>query len=101
MSRMQDQLKARIRDVHKMVRRYDDSLKELKAYFDERPSAAAQALLLSLPEQLEVLRQYALSRFGVDLEDREQRQKHSSLNKFRNLGALLRPPGDSLKQRPF
>jgi hypothetical protein len=77
MSRMQDQLEARIRDVHKMLRRYDDSLKELKAYFDERPNAAAQALLLSLPEQLEVWRQYALSRFGVDLEDREQRQKHS------------------------
>ena len=65
-SRMQDQLEARIRDVHKMVRRYDDSLKELKAYFDERPNAAAQALLLSLSEQLDVWRQYALSRFGVD-----------------------------------
>jgi hypothetical protein len=60
-----------------MVRRYDDSLKELKAYFDEHPKARAQELLLSLPELLEVWRQYALSRFGVDLEDRQQRQKHS------------------------
>ena len=77
MSRMQDQFEARIRDAHKMVRRYDNSLKELKAHFNERPKAAAQALLISLPEQLEVLRQYALSRFGVDLQDREQRQKHT------------------------
>ena len=77
MSRMQDQFEARIGDAHKMLRRYEDSLKELKAYFDERPNVAAQALLLSLPEQLEVWRQYALSRFGVDLEDQEQRQEHS------------------------
>ncbi len=74
---MQDQFEARILDAHKMARRYDNSLKGLKAHFDERPKAAAQALLISLPEQLEVWRQYALARFGVDLEDREQRQKHS------------------------
>jgi hypothetical protein len=74
MSRMQDQFEARIRDAHKMARRYDNSLKELKAHFDERPKAAAQALMISLPEQLEVWRQYALARFGVDLEDREQRK---------------------------
>jgi hypothetical protein len=73
---MQDQFEARILDAHKMARRYDNSLKGLKAHFDERPKAAAQALLISLPEQLEVWRQYALARFGVDLEDREQRQKH-------------------------
>jgi hypothetical protein len=57
-----------------MARRYENSLDKLKADFKERPNATAQALLLYLPEQLEVWRQYALSRFGVDLEDREQRQ---------------------------
>jgi hypothetical protein len=77
MSRMQDQLEARIRDAHKKLRRYDNSLKELKAYFDERPNASAQALLHSLPDQLAVWRQYAWSRFGVDMEDWEQRQNHN------------------------
>ena len=75
MSCMQDRFEARLKDAHKMARRYDNYLKELKAYFEEHPREAAQALLISLPEQLEVLRRYALSRFRVDLEDREQRKE--------------------------
>jgi RNA polymerase sigma factor (sigma-70 family) len=70
-----DQFEARVRDTHKRLRRYEDSLKELEAYFHERPEAVAHALLLCVPVQLEVWREYALSRFGVDLEDREQRKK--------------------------
>jgi O6-methylguanine-DNA--protein-cysteine methyltransferase len=75
MANSQDQFEARVRDTHKRLRRYEDSLKEFEAYFRERPQGAAQALLLSLPEQLEVWRKYVSSRFGVDLEDREQRKK--------------------------
>jgi hypothetical protein len=71
----QDQFEARVRDTHKRLRRYEDTLKEFEAHFRERPQGAAQALLLSLPEQLEVWRKYGSSRFGVDLEDREQRKK--------------------------
>jgi hypothetical protein len=68
-----EQFEARVRDTHKRLRRYENDLKELEEYFDERPLGAAQALLLSLPEWLETWRNYALARFGVDLEDREQR----------------------------
>ena len=75
MANSQDQFEARVRDTHKRLRRYEDSLKEFEAYFRERPQGAAQALLLSLPEWLEVWRKYGSSRFGVDLEDREQRKK--------------------------
>ena len=64
-----------MRDTHKRLRRYEESLKELEAYFHERPQGAADALLLSVPVQLEVQRKYALSRFGVDLKDREQRKR--------------------------
>ena len=75
MANSQDQFEARVRDTHKRLRRYEDSLKEFEAYFRERPQGAAQALLLSVPVQLEVQRKYALSRFGVDLKDREQRKR--------------------------
>jgi hypothetical protein len=75
MANSQDQFEARVRDTHKRLRRYEDSLKEFEAYFRERPHGAAQALLLSLPEWLEVWRKYGSSRFGVDLEDWEQRKK--------------------------
>jgi hypothetical protein len=68
------QFEARVRDTHKRLRRYENDLRELEAYFDERPRGAAQALLLSLPDHLEVWRNYAWSRFEVDLEDREQRR---------------------------
>ena len=80
MSEMYDQFDARIRGAQKRLRRFHSSRKELKAYFDERPNAAAQALLLGLPEQLEAWRQYALSRFEVDLEDREQREERRWTN---------------------
>ena len=75
MANSQDQFEARVRDTHKRLRRYEDTLKEFEAHFRERPHGAAQALLLSLPEWLEVWRKYGSSRFGVDLEDREQRKK--------------------------
>jgi hypothetical protein len=75
MANSQDQFEARVRDTHKRLRRYEDTLKEFEAHFRERPQGAAQALLLSLPAQLELWRKYGLSRFGVDLEDREQRKK--------------------------
>jgi DNA-binding CsgD family transcriptional regulator len=75
MAKSQDQFEARVRDTHKRLRRYEESLKELEAYFHERPQGAADALLLSVPVQLEVQRKYALSRFGVDLKDREQRKR--------------------------
>jgi hypothetical protein len=75
MANSQDQFEARLRKTHKRLRRYEESLKELEAYFHERPQGAADALLLSVPVQLEVQRKYALSRFGVDLEDREQRKR--------------------------
>jgi O6-methylguanine-DNA--protein-cysteine methyltransferase len=75
MANSQDQFEARVRDTHKRLRRYEESLKELEAYFHERPQGSADALLLSVPVQLEVWRKYASSRFGVDLEDREQRKK--------------------------
>jgi hypothetical protein len=68
-----EQFEARVRDTHKRLRRYENDLNELEAYFDERPLEAAQALLLSLPEWLEAWRNYALARFGVDLEAHEQR----------------------------
>jgi len=74
MYEMQDRFDARLRQVHKQQRQYDNTGKELKAYFEANPRRAAQALLLSLPAQLDVWRQYAVSRFGVDLEDREQRK---------------------------
>ena len=75
MANSRDQFEERVRDTHKRLRRYEESLKELEAYFHERPQGAADALLLSVPVQLEVQRKYALSRFGVDLEDREQRKR--------------------------
>jgi DNA-binding CsgD family transcriptional regulator len=75
MANSQDQFEARVRDIHKRLRRYEDSLKEFEAHFRERPQGAAQALLLSLPVHLEGWRKYGSSRFGVDLEDREQRKK--------------------------
>jgi hypothetical protein len=75
-----DQLETRIREAHKRMRRYNDTLKGFESHFKERPSAAAEALLLVLPAHLEEWRQYTLSRFGVDLEDREQRQKRRWTN---------------------
>jgi DNA-binding CsgD family transcriptional regulator len=75
MANSQDQFEERVRDTHKRLRRYEESLKELEAYFHERPQGAADALLLSVPVQLEVQRKYALSRFGVDLKDLEQRKR--------------------------
>ena len=69
------QLEARIRDAHKQMRQYSDTLKGFESHFKERPRGAAEALWLVLPVHLEVWRQHALSRFGVDLEDHEQRQK--------------------------
>jgi DNA-binding CsgD family transcriptional regulator len=75
MANSRDQFEERVRDTHKRLRRYEESLKELEAYFHERPQGAADALLLSVPVQLEVQRKYALSRFGVDLKDREQRKR--------------------------
>ena len=75
MANSRDQFEERLRDTHKRLRRYEESLKELEAYFHERPQGAADALLLSVPVQLEVQRKYALSRFGVDLKDREQRKR--------------------------
>jgi hypothetical protein len=74
MYEMQDRIDARLRQVHKQQRQYDNTGKELKAYFEANPRRAAQALLVSLPAQLDMWRQYAFSRFGVDLEDREQRK---------------------------
>jgi hypothetical protein len=62
------------------MRRYNDTLKGFESHFKERPRAAAEALLLVLPAHLEEWRQYTLSRFGVDLEDREQRQKRRWTN---------------------
>jgi DNA-binding CsgD family transcriptional regulator len=75
MANSRDQFEERVRDTHKRLRRYEESLKELEAYFHERPQGAADALLLSVPVQLEVQRKHALSRFGVDLKDREQRKR--------------------------
>ena len=75
MANSQDQFEARVRDTHKRLRRYEDSLKEFEAYFHERPQGSADALLLSVPVWLEVQRKYAFSRFGVDLKDREQRKR--------------------------
>jgi DNA-binding CsgD family transcriptional regulator len=75
MANSRDQFEERVRDTHKRLRRAEESLKELEAYFHERPQGAADALLLSVPVQLEVQRKYALSRFGVDLKDREQRKR--------------------------
>ena len=75
MANSRDQFEERVRDTHKRLRRYEESLKELEAYFHERPQEAADALLISVPVQLEVQRKYALSRFGVDLKDREQRKR--------------------------
>jgi DNA-binding CsgD family transcriptional regulator len=75
MANSRDQFEERVRDTHKRLRRYEESLKELEAYFHERPQGAADALLLSVPVQLEVQRKYTLSRFGVDLKDREQRKR--------------------------
>jgi hypothetical protein len=80
MANSQDQFEARVRDTHKRLRRYENGMKELEAYFHERPQRAADALLLSVPAQLEVWRKYALSRFKVDLEDREQRKKQRWTN---------------------
>lgn len=74
MSEMPDRFDRRLRQVHKQQRQYDNSGKDLKAYFEANPRRAAQALLLSLPAQLDVWRQYAVSRFGVGLENREQRK---------------------------
>jgi hypothetical protein len=74
MSEMLDRFDRRLRQAHKQQRQYDNSGKDLKAYFEANPRRAAQALLLSLPAQLDVWRQYAVSRFGVGLEDREQRK---------------------------
>src|SRR5215210_7489509 len=71
---MQDRFEARLRQAHKQQRRYDTIGKELKAYFEANPRPAEQALLLSLPAQLDTWRQYAISRFGIDLEDPEQRK---------------------------
>jgi hypothetical protein len=70
---MDNRLEARMRDAHKQMRRYNDTLKDFEAHFDERPREAAEALLLVLPAHLEAWRQYAYSRFVIDLEDREQR----------------------------
>jgi hypothetical protein len=58
-----------------IMRRYNDTLKGLESHFNERPRAAAEALLLFLPAQLEEWRQYAWSRFGLDLGDCEQRRE--------------------------
>src|SRR5215208_7317222 len=80
MANSRDQFEERLRDTHKRLRRYEESLKELEAYFHERPQGAADALLLSVPVQLEVQRKYALSRFGVDLKDREQRKRLRWMN---------------------
>jgi hypothetical protein len=73
MSERPDRFDRRLRQAHKQ-RQYENTGKELKAYFEANPRRAAQALLLSLPAQLDVWRQYAVSRFGVGLEDREQRK---------------------------
>jgi DNA-binding CsgD family transcriptional regulator len=80
MANSQDQFEARVRDTHKRLRRYENGMKELEAYFHERPQGAADALLLSVPAQLEVWQKYALSRFEVDLENREQRKKQRWTN---------------------
>jgi hypothetical protein len=77
---MQDRFEAQLRHTHKQQRQYDNTGKELKAYLEANPRRAAQALLLSLPAQLDVWRQYAVSRFGIDLEDREQRKAQSWAN---------------------
>jgi hypothetical protein len=71
---MQDRFEARLQHFHKQQRQYDNTGKELKAYFEANPRRAAQALLHSLPAQLDAWREHAVSRFGVDLEDREQRK---------------------------
>jgi DNA-binding CsgD family transcriptional regulator len=63
-----------MRDAHKQMRRYNDTLKDFEAHFEERPCKAAEALLGVLPTHLETWRQYAYSRFGIDLDDREQRK---------------------------
>ena len=81
MSEMPDRFDSRLRQAHKQQRQYDDSGKELKAYFEANPRRAAQARLLSLPARLDVWLQYAVpSRFGVGLEDREQRKAQRCAN---------------------
>jgi len=62
MAEMHDRFDTRLRQVHKQQRQYDNTRKKLKAYFEANPRRAAQALLLSLPAQLDVWRQHAISR---------------------------------------
>ncbi len=80
MSEMPDRFDRRLRQAHKQQRQYDNTGKELKVYFEAYARRAAQALLLSLPAQLDVWLQYAVSRFGVGLEDREQRKAQRCAN---------------------
>ena len=61
-----DRLESRIREAHKQMRQYNDTLKGFESHFKGGPRAAAEALLVVLPAQLEERRQYALSRFGVE-----------------------------------
>lgn len=63
-----DRLEAVLREHHKMVRRFNTSLKDLGDYFRGNPPEATRHLLVAIPQQSEAWRQEALKKYGYDLE---------------------------------